>query len=198
MVLLLIVQQPERRHRREDRVTVVRGATPVELVALPDGAPGVEPLAPDTALGLLVVVSIEEDGLAPLARQLQQDHRGQVLPGDDVNPKPRDTLPAAPVRNQAGGLLVVTARTPARVECKRPARNLDVARERRDDVGLPDSVGQGEGGLWGERFAGGHGGLLRRGDPPRSRRASYPWGWDSARAARGGRGVSGVKGHRIG
>ncbi len=142
-----VVVQPDGADGREHRVPIVRAAAAVELVAVTDRRPGVEPLAPALKLRLFVEVPVEEHRVlrrVTHARDLDEDQGRAtrtvvVLELYDLDGRALDAreLLAREALEEGDGAVHVTGIGPPRVEARRLVGDADVLPERRDHPSLP-------------------------------------------------------------
>ena len=135
---LAAARRHQTRHGGKRRVAVVRGAAPVEEVALAHRLPGPEPAAPLAERRLLVHVAVDEDGIAGAA-VVDQQHGGAARQRHDLHLE-RGVLVVRPLRQQLGRRRDGAPLVPVRVEGGGEARDARVLAQGGEDAVLPGGV----------------------------------------------------------
>ncbi len=139
----LIPQGVDRRQAGEGGVAVVGAAPTVEPVALDDGVPRPEALAPALHLRLLVQVSVQDDravGRVAARRHVHIKERCAFAEAHHLEGHVRQGMGPAPPLEERDGVVHVAVARPVRVEGGGLVGDLDVLDELRDDGVVPEPV----------------------------------------------------------
>ncbi len=170
----LLGQRPHRGHRRGQRVPVVGAPAAVQTGAVVHRLPSGAALGPPVALGLLVEVPVEQDGLLrgrALARYLEEDQRRASGRAQDLHPQAGQRYVPQPRGRRVDGPVEVAVGLPVGVVRGADRRDADVLPDEGEHLRLPLGVTELP---YGAGLGDTGGGLLRhRRGPVRPGRTRY-------------------------
>src|SRR6185437_6412565 len=139
---VLFVKSQDRRERGEHRIAVIGPAAAIELVVPGHGNPWTRAFRPARDFGLFVEMTVKEDRVVGLARDLDEDQRCAPFETHDVEFRARqflDLLPR-PRFEQRHRLVHVAVLDPFRIEGGRFVGDADVIGQRGKNVVFPDAL----------------------------------------------------------